>query len=212
MRRALKIFVLLFVSFSFSSCIELVEEININPDLSGEYHLYIEQNSLTRLLNAFNDNIDLSELQTRLQILKQQEGISQLITDINPKKGRFAIRFHFADAQSLTQAFYTSLGAKKQFYNKAFLKVNSRRIKRPNLTPYLVKYAESKDLQLSTQSHKFLDYLDYSYRVTSSKNIKSAHPPTSEQYLNQRHYIQRYTVKDLLVNEQSTKSIIRLRN
>ncbi|MBN1651981.1 MAG: hypothetical protein JW857_11670 [Bacteroidales bacterium] len=210
MRKVIKIFILLFASLSFSSCIELVEEIKINPDLSGEYHLYIEQNNLTRLLNSLSDNIDLSELQTRLQVLKQQEGISQLITDIHPKKSRFSIRFHFSDAKSLTKAFYASLGAKKQCYNKAFLKVNSRRIKRPNLTPYLVKYAKSKDLKLTNQSHKILDYLDYSYRITSSKKIKSAFPPSSEQ--NQRHYIRRYTVNDLLINEQSTKSVIRLEN
>lgn len=212
MRRALKIFILLFVSLSFSSCIELVEEIKINPDLSGEYHLYIEQNSLTRLLNSFSDNFDLSELEARLQILKQQEGISDLLSDINPKKGRYSVRFHFSDAKSLTHAFYASLGAKKSLFNKAFLKVNAHKIKRPNLTPYLVKYAKNRDLLTKIPSSKLLEYLHYNYKITSSKNIKSALPLISEQNMNQRQYNQRYTIKNLLLNKQSTKSVIRLDN
>lgn len=211
MRRALKIFIILFVSLSFSSCIELVEEIKINPDLSGEYHLYIEQNSFTRLLNAFSDNIDLSELKAHLQILKQQEGISDFLTDINPKKGRFSVRFHFSDAKSLTHAFYASLGAKKQFYNKAFLKVNAHKIKRPNLTPYLVKYAESRELLTKIPNNKLLEYLHYNYKITSSKNIKSAFPP-NETNTNQWQYNQRYSLKNVILNEQSTKSVIRLAN
>lgn len=208
MPKIFKILGLLILTLSFTSCIELVEEIKINADLSGKYHLYLKHNGMGFLFNSVTQNLDLRGLENGLQKLKQQEGISNLTTNINPRKGKFSIQFDFSDAKSLTRAFYTSLGAKKRFYHKSFLKVNQSRIKRPNLTPYLVRYAKSNGLLKRIPMDNLLDYIHYRYRVISPKNIESANPPSSS---SKNHaYNQSYTMRSLLLHEQSTKSTIRL--
>lgn len=195
--------------FSFNSCIELVEEIKINSDLSGKYHLYLKHNGLDFLFNSIPQNPDLTGLENGLHTLALQKGISNLSTNINLKKGDFSIRFDFSDAKSLTDAFYASLGAKKHFYHKSFLKVNQSKIKRPNLTPYLVKYAERNGLLDKLPSDKILDYVKYRYTIISSKNIESTQPlnASSKDY----EYTQLYPMKSLLMQKQSTKSVIHLK-
>lgn len=209
MPKFIKILSLLLVTLSFTSCIELVEEIKINTDLSGEYHLYLKHNGLGFLFNSVGRNLDLRQLNNGLQKLEQQKGISNLTTDINPKKGKFSIQFHFSDAKSLSQAFYATLGVKKRFYHKSFLKVNQSKIKRPNLTPYLVKYAKSQGLLEQIPSDNLLDYVNYRIRIISPENIVSAMPPNSSSRYHE--YTQLYPMRSLLLNKQSTKSIIRFK-
>ncbi|MCD6091420.1 MAG: hypothetical protein J7J72_07965 [Bacteroidales bacterium] len=211
MPRVFKIISLLFIAFSFSSCIELVEEIKINPDLSGEYHLYLENKGLDFLFDGFSQNINQREIEYILGKLKHQKGISNLTADTRINKGKFSISFNFSNAKSLTNALYASFGVKKQFYHKAFLKVNHRKIKRPNLSPYLIKYAENQGLMKQLPSEKMLDYIDYRYKIISSKPIKSALPPANIQSLNQLEYSQLYSSKSLLLNKQSTKSVLWLK-
>ena len=208
MPKLFKAIALLLITLSFTSCIELVEEIKINPDLSGKYHLYLKHNGLDFLFNSVGKNLDLRGLNEGLQKLEQQKGISNIKSDIKPKKGKFSIQFDFSDAKSLTQAFYAALGVKKKFYHKPFLKINQSRIKRPNLTPYLFKYAESQGLLEQLPSKNLLDYVNYRYRVISPKNIKSAVPPNS--LAGYQEYTQLYPLKSLLLDKQSTKSIIRI--
>ncbi|MCD6179083.1 MAG: hypothetical protein J7K39_04190 [Bacteroidales bacterium] len=208
MRKFFRIFTLLILAFSFTSCIELVEEIKINTDLSGEYHLYLKHNGLGFLFNSIGQNIDLSRLDDGLQKLEQQNGISNLKTNINPKKGKFSIQFDFSDDNSLNRAFYAALGVKKRFYHKNFLKISQSKIKRPNLTPYLVRYAKSQGLLDQLPDENILDYVKYRYRVISSENIKHAIP---ESYLSKKQeYDQLYPLKSLLLHRQSSKSIIYL--
>jgi hypothetical protein len=208
MPKAFKIFALLLLTLSLSSCIELVEEITINPDLSGNYHLYLQHNTFEFLFNAVPEDLDISGLERGLQRLQQEEGISKLTSDIRPNKGKFSIQFDFSNAKDLNKAFYASLGAKKRFYNKSFLKVNKRKIKRPNITHYLIKYAETNGFLDQIRNYKMVDYIKYRYRIISSQTIKSAFPIDSTSTYNE--YTQLYPLKSLLLDERSTKSVIRL--
>ncbi len=207
MNKILKFLSLLFISLSFSSCIELVEEININPDLSGDYHLYIQHQGLDFLLDYIADDIDISSIQIGIERLKIQSGIRAVKSDIRPRKGKFSIQFHFDDATSLNRAFYASLGVKKQFYHKDFIKIKQRKIKRPNLTPYLFRYAKANGVLQQIPSDKLLDYITYSYHIISSKNIASSTPPNESP--NSKEFLQNYRLKSLLSEKESTKSIIR---
>lgn len=207
MPKTLKIFGLLFILFGLSSCIELVEEIKINSDLSGKYHLYVKHNGLEFLFNAIPNTINLTELETGLQKLKLQDGIRNLKTDINPRKGKFSIQFDFTNAKSLSHAFYASIGTKQHFYNKRFLKVKQSKIVRPNLTPYLIKYVESIGL-LDQLPGDILEYFDYRYRLITPESIKSSSPSNASSKPNE--YTQVYSMKTLLQEKQNTKSSIRL--
>lgn len=208
MPKIVKLIGFILLMFGSTSCVELVEEIKINSDLSGKYHLYLKHNGLGFLFNSAGQNIDLSGLENGLEKLKHQKGISNLRTNINPKKGKFSIQFDFSDAKSLTHAFYASLGAKKRFYHKSFLKINQSKITRPNLTPYLVKYAESQNLIDELPSEVLLGYVDYRYRIITPQNIKSALPPNTSERT--KEYNQLYSSKSLLLEKQNTKSTIRL--
>jgi len=208
MPKIVKLIGFLLLMLGSTSCIELVEEIKINSDLSGKYHLYLKHNGLEFVFNSVGQNIDLSGLENGLEKLKHQKEISNLRTSINPKKGKFSIQFDFSDAKSLTRAFYAGLGTKKRFYHKSFLKINASKITRPNLTPYLVKYAESQNLIDEFPSEVLLDYVNYRYRIITPQNIKSASPPNTSEKV--KEYNQLYSSKSLLLQKQSTKSIIRL--
>lgn len=209
MHKFFKIIGLLFIALSFSSCIELVEEIKINPDLSGRYHLYLSNDGLEFLFKAVSQNIDISALERSLQIISHQDGISNFTTAINLKKGIFSIQFDFSDSKKLTKAFYLSLGAEKRFYNKNFLSVNQSRIKRPNLRPYLIKYLKKEDLFAKLPNGKILDYVNYRFKIITPEPIKGAWPKSeSEQYRTQE-YNKLYTLKTLLDENKSTKIVIR---
>jgi len=208
MPKKFKILAIFILSISLTSCIELVEEIKINPDLSGNYHLYLKHNGLDILFSSITKNLDLSKIKNGIQELEKQKGISNLKSVIDLKKGKFSVRFDFSDAKSLTQAFYASIGAKKRFYHKNFLRVNQSKIKRPNLTPYLVKYFEKNGLLDQLPSTEILDYVDYRYRVISTKVIKTALPSSTS--INQYEYSRLYPMNTLLLQGQSIKSVIRL--
>ncbi len=210
MLKAFKILSLLLIAMSFTSCIELVEEIKINTDLSGKYHLYLKHDGLEFVFKSITQNIDLTELNKRLQILEQQEGIQNLRTNINLKKGIFSIQFNFSDAKNLTRAFYASLGAKKRFYHKSFLKVNQSKIVRPNLRSYLIKYAHKKGLINKIPSERILEYVNYRFRVISPRPIKTAWLPNKPTQSNPLEYNQIYTMRALFHDDLNTKCVIRL--
>ena len=211
MHKTIKIFGLLLIAMGLSSCIELIEEIKINPDLSGHYHLYLENNSLGLLFNALPLNLDIEKFEMDLQKLRKQKGISNFSTVILPKKGQFSIRFDFSDDKSLTRALYASFDAKKRYYNKSFLKVNKRKIIRPNLAPYLIKYLETNDLLSEIPKDVLLDNVTYHYRLISQKDIKSTMPQATSLLLNQREYNQIYPLKEILLLDRSTKSVVHLK-
>jgi hypothetical protein len=208
MNKTIKLFSLFLISISFSSCIELVEEIDINSDLSGQYHLIVQHQGLDFLLDYFTKNIDISGVQKAIDRLKHQSGISSIKSDLRPEKGKFSIEFHFDDSQSLNRAFYTSLGVKKQFYHKNFIKIKHKKIKRPNLTPYLIRSAEENGLIEQIPSEKLLKYISYRYHLILPENIRST--TARNESVSSKEFIQNYGFKALLLDKESTKSIIRL--
>lgn len=209
MPKGFKIIGLLFILLSFSSCIELVEEIKINPDLSGNYHLYLKHDGLDFLFKAVPKNVDLSDIETAMNRLKLQEGIHNLKSDIKINKGKFSVQFDFSNAKSLSHALYAVFGAKQQFYNKSFIKVGRSKVKRPNLTPYIIEYAKSKVLLDELPGDMVMENIYYTYRLITPKDIKHS-KPDNYSLSNQNEYVHRYSMKSLFQNEQSTKSTIRL--
>lgn len=207
MNKTIKIIVLLLFSLSLSSCVELVEEIRFNADLSGKYHIYLKHNGLDFLFNSLTKNLDLSGLDEGLKSIESQEGIRNLKTDIQPKKGKFSIQFDFDNARSLTKAFYASIGVKKQFYHTAFIKASESKIKRPNLTPYLLRYIKNSDLKDQIPSGKILDYVKYRYHIIGPENISKSTPANIA--LKPNEYTQIYPLKAIIIDKASTKSIIK---
>ena len=89
----LSIFIL---SLSLTSCIDLIEEVSINADLSGTYEMRLEASGFGGLMGQMGGNIDIpqiAELDQRLASLRNQPGISNVSKNITAKDLKFNIRF-----------------------------------------------------------------------------------------------------------------------
>ncbi|MBN2236575.1 MAG: hypothetical protein JW729_03390 [Bacteroidales bacterium] len=208
MRKTIRIVVFLLFTISFTSCIEIVEEIHVNKNLSGSYRLYLKNNGMAFLFNAMSDNLNTEELEKNLNQLKNQEGISNFEFVLNPKKGQFSVGFDFKNTKSLNRAFYTSFGVKKRFYHKNYLTIRAHKVTRPNFTPYLLNYADSQNI-FDQIPQKLLDYVDYRYRLVCPNPINRANPSNQNNTINTHEFTQVIPLKKIYFEHQSTKSIVK---
>jgi len=210
--KKLPIIALFILSFSFTSCIELVEEIRVLPDLSGDYHLYLKHNGLGLLLNFLPEKLQTGELEKQIQELEKQKGISQFSYALNPRMGKFSVSFHFSNARNLTRAFYNSFGAPHYFFSKPFLRVTENNIVRPNMSAYLIRFLEESNLKSQIPSEKLLDYVSYRYRVVCHKEIETAYPLPTRLGSDLREYNLVIPLKEIVLNNRSTASRIVLKH
>jgi len=201
---------LLLLAGSLSSCVELVEEINIRSDQSGQYHLYLNYSGLSSFLTLIPTNFSAPILEEDVQKLEKQAGIHNLSSQIELQNARFSIQFDFDNIKQLNNAFYALFDTRKHFYQKSFIKANKHKIKRPNLSPYLLKYIEENRLQEQIPKNA-LNYVDYRLIIHTPKEIRSAKPKTTPTDSNPYTYTQVYPLKTLLTDNLSTKVSIRLK-
>lgn len=211
MLKSLKIFGLIIMALSLNSCIELVEEIKINSDNSGNYHFYLNHNGLGMVLNLFPLELNLERYEQKLRAIEKTEGVSNFKMDINPRKAKFSIQFDFENDKTLNRAFYSAANVKKRFSYKNFQKISNSKIKRPNLTPYLIYYIDKHNILDEIPNQNWLKYISYRYRIISHSEIHKTNPQNSA--INDKLYVytQLYKVEDILFEKKSTKSIIHLK-
>ncbi len=139
-----------------SSCLEIVQEIEIEKDGSGSMMFMIDYSSLNGITSLTGNSDAQRQIDSESRklarelagMLKGQEGISEVRTDFSRSEGRNSISFHFRDADAFNKAIYGIAGAKRE--GPAVLKINNKRIKVRNLTPYM-------SLLLDEQSKNQLD-------------------------------------------------------
>ena len=143
----------------FTSCIELVETITINKDLSGKIEYKIETNELTTLLNNFSGLMDASyenDLEVAISkyvlILEQEDGISNVNYKISKRTGDYGFSFDFENSKKLNCALYHISGNKKGFFSPSYLKVSKKKIKKLNISPWLKKYLEREKIEIPESS------------------------------------------------------------
>jgi hypothetical protein len=143
--------------FLLSSCIELIQTIEINPDKSGKYSLKID---LGMLQNAGSSSLqDASGIITAIKSfpdtavvkLSSMKGISGIENITKDKDGIYGIRFNFENAKSLNKAFYQLADQQKLFFMPDYIKIKRRKLIITDIGPY-IKKASSMAEKSTTES------------------------------------------------------------
>ncbi len=208
---------LFLASFFLSSCVDLIEEISINDDLSGHYEIRLETGGLgglSQLLNRGNSfnfaEADIKKLDRTLNKLKKQEGISHVYKIVNPKDLKFYISFDFADEEALNNAIYSLANIKPNVFIKKFLKVKSNKIVRPNLNPYIQKIIRDKNLMAKLPSEDLLSYVNYVCIINVPKEIKNVSSSSAVLQNDGHTTIATINFKSLVLEKQNIRTKIKI--
>ncbi len=139
-----KIFLFLIPLFLLSGCIDIVEEITINPDKSGTVTFSMDMG----MLGGYAMNLGESYMQgtlleqiknlpaTATALLKNVDGLSN-IKSVTNKDGLYSVSFDFKNDKDLNQALYTLFDAKKPFFAPNYMKIKKHKIVKKNYAPVL---------------------------------------------------------------------------
>lgn len=206
MRKLLFSIAIVFISLSLTSCIDLVEEVTVNKDLSGKYEMRLETSGFGGMMSQMGgvpDVPQIQELDEKLRLLKSQSGISNIKKDLNAKQLKFNISFDFANEKSLNNALYALAEIKPNMFLKKFLKIKKNKVVRPNLSPYLERLLEEQNISEQIPSEDMLNYVNYKFIVNTPKDIKSASGERAMVQSNKTTVISSYSFRELLINKEN---------
>jgi hypothetical protein len=153
MNKIIPFFFLLFLSLT--SCIEIVEEITLHKDKSGNIKYRLETNQISSFLNSFSDFIDLpieNRLKTEVEKfalkIKHQEGIDSVKFNIDEKSGYSLLTLSFTNQDALNNAIYSILGYKKKMFSPKYIKITNHNFQRKNFSPWVKKYLEKEKVDI----------------------------------------------------------------
>ncbi|MCO5233223.1 MAG: hypothetical protein LC105_02900 [Chitinophagales bacterium] len=129
MRKIFNLFILLFISLSFTSCLDIIENINIHKNGSGEYSLKITINetlkkNMTQSLEAQLQESNKTEIESDeegedsykaslekiVNQLKEVKGLSNIKMFFDEEKFEYGYQYSFENLQALNQAMETTAG------------------------------------------------------------------------------------------------------
>ncbi len=129
MRNRFVVFALILSSVFAVSCIDIVEELWINADKSGEAHFKIDAGSLGWMISSAGQYIDTEMLDEiikapndKVKKLKSIEGITEVEAINLVKSGNIGFKFKFANPKALNKAYYRIFGLEKNGIIRLFLK------------------------------------------------------------------------------------------
>ena len=131
-----RIALLILVSLSFTSCIELIEEMHINADKSGTWEVRLEAMGLQALLGSVGQYLDEDMVEDWKSIpegsVKKVEKIKGISGVEVSKAGAFIIglKFQYKNQRALNKAIYALAGVKKRFFYPKLYKVKSHTFKK----------------------------------------------------------------------------------
>jgi hypothetical protein len=170
--------ILLILVFSFSSCIEIVEDISINKNKSGNISIKIETGNSGLLLNIVNNLFGNSyedqikaELTKIASKLKNEKGIENVDFNISDSEGGYGISCDFSNTADLNRALYKAFGYKKTFFSPGYIKAGSHKLKKKNISPYIEQYLENKNITIP--DNYIVDMIDYKCIYHLPNEIKS---------------------------------------
>jgi len=210
MRKLHLIILSLIITFSLTSCIDLIEEVTVNKNLSGHYELRLEASSFGSMMNGQIDLPGMRNLNEKVNLLKLQEGISNVRKNIQPKNMQFKITFDFKNEKALNKAMYQLAEIEPNMFVKKFLKIKKHKIIRPNLSPYLQKLIEDQNLLDQIPSTDLLSYINYKFIVNTPSDIRGVKGNNTMVQSNNKTVITSISFKDLIVNKENVYLKIRL--
>lgn len=177
-----KIIPIVVILLSLSSCIEVIEEIQINKDKSGSLSYRVESNQIGFLLNKLTAFIDIAfedQLQSKVEeialLLKQKDGIKHVEFKINRNTIDYELYCEFSDSKKLNEAFYEVFGYKKTILSPSYLKVSNNSVKKINFSPRLKKYLDEEGIEVPSEYlSEVINFKSYIYLPQKVKNVKGS--------------------------------------
>ena len=212
-KKYISIITILMMALSFTSCIDLVEEVTVKKDLSGHYEMRLETSGFGGLMNQMGSNISipqLKELDEKMRVLSVQPGISHLKKNIKVNEMQFNISFDFENEKALNNAMYQLAGIEPNMFVKKFLRIKKHKIIRPNLNPHLQRIIEDQDLLKQLPSTDLLTYVNYKFIINSAREIKEASNPKAIIQSDKKTLISSYSFKDLIIDKKDIYLKIRM--
>ena len=160
------------------SCLEIVEEITVNEDQSGNMFLSAgvnNANSIFGLIGSFTDITFLDDLEREAGIivskLKAQDGISNVQFSKIGMGGKYSLSFDFDNSKSLNNALYTVNNQKKTFFQPSFYKIKKNKYRRKNITNWANMLLEKEKENIPDEV--IFDLIEYKTVIHLPGSVKS---------------------------------------
>jgi pyruvate/2-oxoglutarate dehydrogenase complex dihydrolipoamide acyltransferase (E2) component len=170
---------LVLMLFSTTSCIDLLHEIKINADQSGQAFIGIEATTLGMLANLDPALIDEKIKQNVIDFplksaakLARVKGISNIKALGRIEKGRIGIQFDFVDEKALNDAYYALADQEKKAIYPKIVKISNHRVKVRNMTPIIKRYLEKN--QNAFLDNELIKYFRYRTVIEVPSVVKIA--------------------------------------
>jgi hypothetical protein len=203
MKRIFPVFIFLF---GFTSCIEIVEEITIFNNKSGNIKYRIETNQIASFLNKFTNLIDVTfenQLKEKTKALAGKintyEGIDSVIYNWDGKKNKNLLEFSFTSADALNDAVYQLLGYKKSLFTPKYLKATDHKFQRKNFSPWVKKYLETEGIEIPIE--EITNLVTYKTIVHYPKEVKKFSGKNLKLIDNRKQLVQTNNLKEVLENK-----------
>jgi hypothetical protein len=199
--------------FILQGCIDINEEITINPDGSGTISLAVDAGMIGSSINSQNSQFDVSILEqirkipgSASQALGEMKGIKNIKAVSDDKKGLYSVGFDFADQKVLNKAIYSLAGKKKSVFSPSFIKISKHKLIKKDLSPYIRKIMTGK--KLKSYNNLFLSFINYKSTfhlpsdVKNVSNIKSGQP-------DKRTVTTNFTLEEMLKGDFNFGNVIK---
>lgn len=212
MKRNLFSLLVLTVALMQTSCLEIIQTIEVHKDHSGIMSLEVDYSQIEGL-SALTGQADAQRMvdaasrkwsRELAQFLRQQDGVSHVETSFSPQKGRNGISFRFRDEGSFNRAIYAIAGQNRA--KPAILKLRNKKLKVRNLTPYIKLFLDEK-AQNQLELFSGLVHVREVYKVPGKIRRASNRPQVTDQQqgITMRYYI----LSDVVEGKKNTGIKIR---
>lgn len=214
MKQKFLVFALILSSIFTTSCIEVIEELWVHKDKSGEASFRIDIGSLGLLISAASDYIDKNMLNEIINAPKDKskdiiniEGVSEVKPISLIKSGKLGLKFKFENQKALNNSYYALLGVDKKWFYPTIFKIKKHKFKKLNLARYLQDYLmENKD---NFKSEDLLKMITFKSIYHFPKEVKSMKNKNHTKLIPNNSVIQSYEMNTILNEEVDLGNLIR---
>jgi hypothetical protein len=186
MKKYKGLLITIIVFLSLPGCIDIVQEIKLNPNKSGSIRFSIDFGVLgSSFMNVAKDYIDLSLMDDikkqpfiSAKVIENTKGIRNILPVSDNNKGLYALSFDFDNEKALNEAFYKLFNSKKKIFLPKVFKISKRSLKITNLAP-VVRYFANK-YEKDIKDNKLLSFVSFKQIFVLPDGVKKVKNPKSE--------------------------------
>ncbi len=185
MKKNIRFILLIVVFLSLSGCIEIVEEIKLNPNKSGSIRFSMDLGVLGgTFMNVAKDYIDLSMMDDikkqpaiTAKVIENIKGISNILPVSDNNKGLYALSFDFDNEKALNDAFYKMFNSNKNIFLPKVFKISKKSIKVANLAP-VIRYFTNK-YEKDIKDNQLFSLITYKQLFVMPGDVRKVRNPKS---------------------------------